>query len=128
MADIKTTYDPNKDLTSFKVTGKLTPADLYDCLAHYFGGSVTLSTLWDITEADLPSATVDEICNLAQYVSKLSDARKGGRTAIISNHDLGFGMSRMLGTFYEMENVPFEIQVFRRLNEARAWIGVGGAR
>ncbi len=127
MANIKTTYDTNKDLTSFIVTGKLTPADLYDCLAHYFGGSVTLSTRWDITEAEVPAAPVDEICSLAQYVRSLSDARIGGKTAILSNDDLGYGMSRMLGTFYELENVPFEIQVFRRRNEATKWLENGSA-
>ena len=126
MVNIRTTCDQNKDLTTFKVTGKITETDLYDCLANYFGVNFTLSTLWDITEADIPAATVDEISNFAQYVRYLSDARKGGKTAIIANDDLGYGMSRMLGTFYELENVPFEIQVFRSLDEGKAWLGNGG--
>ena len=128
MVNINTKYDLNKELTTFKVTGKLTAADLYECLTHYLGGKVTLRTLWDITEAKVPAATVDEVCNLAQYVRNLSDARIGGKTAIISNDDLGYGMSRMLETLYELEHVPFEVQVFRRLDEAEAWIGIGGNR
>ena len=125
MEYIKTTYDPNKDLTSFKVTGKLTAADLYDCVSNFFGGSVTLDTLWDITEAEIPVGSADEISNLAQYVRNLSYARNGGKTAIISNNDLGYGMSRMLGTLYEMEKVRFEIQVFRSIDEATQWLGDG---
>ena len=125
MATIKTTFHPNKDLTTFKVTGKLKPDAIYDCLAAYFEGSVTLRTLWDITEATVPSVTADEICSLAKYVRNLSDARIGGKTAIISNDDLGYGMSRMLGTLYELEHIPFEIQVFRNLDEAMDWIGAG---
>ena len=87
------------------------------------GGRVTLRTLWDITEADVPAATADEICSLAHYVRNISDDRKGGKTAIISSDNLSFGMSRMLGTLYELEHVPFEVQVFRNLEEARGWIG-----
>ena len=63
--------------------------DLYDCLAQYFGGRVTLRTLWDITEAKMPSASTDEICSLAQYVRNQSGARVGGQTAIITKDDLG---------------------------------------
>ncbi len=127
MVNIKKTYDLNKNLTTFKITGQMMAGDLYDCLAQYFGGKVTLRTLWDITEAQIPSATVDEISDLAQYVRNMADARMGGKTAIISKDDLGYGMSRMLGTLYELEQVPFEIQVFRSLEDARAWIGVGGS-
>ncbi len=125
MVNIEKKYNLDKNLTMFKVTGKIMADDLYSCLAQYFGGRVTLRTLWDITEAQIPSATADEISNLAQYVRNLSDTRMGGKTAIVAKDDLGYGMSRMLGTLYELEQVPFEIQVFRCLDEARAWIGVG---
>ncbi|MDJ0889039.1 MAG: hypothetical protein QNI89_17170 [Desulfobacterales bacterium] len=125
MDNIKKTYEPNNDLTTFKVTGKLTGADLYDCVSNFFGGSVTLNTLWDITEAEVPVGSADEISNLAHYVRNLSYARHGGKTAIISHNDLGYGMSRMLGTLYEMEKVPFEIHVFRSIDEATQWLGNG---
>jgi hypothetical protein len=34
-------------------------------------------------------------------------------------------MGRMLETLYGLEQMPFEVQVFKNLAEAMEWIGVG---
>lgn len=99
-------------------------ADFYDCLARYYGGEVTSHTLWDATEIDVSTSNTDEMRELAQHVRKIADTRVGGKTAIVTSDDLGYGMSRMLEAFYEMAQVPFEIQVFRTIAEAKKWLGV----
>jgi hypothetical protein len=44
--------------------------------------------------------------------------------SIVAPADLEYGISRMLSTFAELIDIPFDTQAFRTLSEAAKWIGV----
>jgi hypothetical protein len=124
MGSIETAYDLPRDLTTFKVVGKMGIIDFYDCLETYYEGGVTPLTLWDLTEADVSEISSDEISNFAQYGRNLAEARKGGKTAIVFNDSLDYGLGRMFATYLEMADVPLEIHTSRSLNDAKKWLGI----
>ena len=122
MGEIETTYDLPGNLTIIKAVGKMEPGDFREWTASYYTGPVTLHTLWDLTQADLSQIQAADLRDDAAHTKLLADVRKGGKTAIVSANTLAYGMSRMLEAFYELEEIPFDVQVFHSLEEARAWL------
>ena len=127
MERIETIHDLPKDLTMFKAVGKMTADDFFDCLASYYSRGVTQLTLWDLTEADLSEIATGEIQDFAEYARHLAEARKGGKTAIVFRGHFDFGLGRMFETYLELAGLPLKIHVCRCHNEARKWLGIGGA-
>lgn len=125
MGRIETTYDPLRDLTIFKLAGKVSAVDLFDCLANYCSGAVTLLNLWDDTETDLTAITASEIEDFAEYASHLAEARKSGKTAIVFGRAFEFGLGRMFETYLELAGLPIEVHLCRSIDDARKWLGVG---
>ena len=124
MGRIETTYDPLEDLMIFKLAGKVSAVDLFDCLANYYRGTVTLLNLWDVIETDLTAITASEIEDFAEYASHLAEARKGGKTAIVCGRAFEFGLGRMFESYLELADLPIELHVCRSLDDARKWLGV----
>ena len=124
MGTIKTTYDLPSDLTIIKAMGTMKPSDFQEWTAAYYAGTVTTLAMWDLSEADLSEIRTEDLKMDAVHTKSLADVRKGGKTAIVSGNSLGFGLSRMLSTFYEFEQMPFEVQVFESMDEATKWLGV----
>ena len=124
MGSIETTYDLAHNLTIIKATGRMKPADFREWTAAYYTGTVTLHSLWDLSQADLSDIKTEDLRDDAVQTKDLADVRKGGKTAIVSEKSLEFGIGRMLEVFYGLEDMPFEIQVFYNLDSARRWLGV----
>lgn len=124
MGQIETKFDLSKDVTIIKAVGKMTADDFRQWTKSYYTGTVTQFVLWDITEADLSDLEAADLREDAMHTKDLADVRKGGKTAIATGNDLEYGMSRMLETFYGIEDIPFEVQIFRSIDEAKKWLGV----
>ena len=124
MGTIETTIDMAKDLTLARADGRMVAEDFHEWTAHYSAGATTRFILWDITQADISTLSADDVLNDTSQTKKIADCRKGGKTAIVSGGDLGFGISRMLEIFYEMHHVPIEIRVFRNTEEACEWLAI----
>ena len=124
MGIIETTYDLPKDLTIIKAVGKMKPDDFHEWTARYYAGTVTLHSLWDLTQADLSDISTDDIRYDALQTKYLAIRRKGGKTAIVAGNAFEYGLSRMLETFYDLQEMPFDVQAFRTIDHARDWLGV----
>ena len=124
MGSIETTYDLARDLTIVKATGKMKPDDFQAWTAEYYKGKVTSLCIWDLTQADLSALKTNDLIDDAQQTKSLSSVRKGGKTAIVTGNSLEYGLSRMLEVYYDIENVPFEVQVFDAMDKAEKWLSV----
>ena len=114
--------DPSLDLTTFTLSGEMTLDELLTALASYGKDGPTLYELYDAREMAGQRPSFDEMNNLAGYLSRFSKKRpSGSKTAIVVNQDVDFGLSRMISILTETTTV-FDIQVFRKLEEARAWL------
>ena len=88
--------------------------------------TVTSRILWDVREADFSEISHDDILDHVDFTKQLiADVRQGGKTAVVLDKDmLGFGLSRMRETYFEMEDVPVTMRTFTNIEDALEWLGV----
>ena len=124
MGSISAIYDEIKDLTIVTVKGLITAADLLDWGNRYYQGKITPLILWDVTQADLSTLQADQLNDIAENMSRISEARRGGKTAFVYSKPLEYGIGRMFQAYSEMQHMPFEVQSFQNFEDAMAWLGV----
>ncbi len=124
MGTISAKYETEKDLTIVTVEGVISADDLLDWGNSYYEGQITSLILWDVTKADLSGLQSDKLRKIAEIMSRISEARRGGKTAFVYDNPLEFGIGRMFQAYSEMEDMPFQVQSFRSFHEARKWLGV----
>ena len=76
--------------------------------------------LWDFLDVTEIAVSDEAIREFARARSFEPEARR----ALVAGSDLGFGLARMFATLHD--DAPEEVQVFRSLEEARAWLGTEG--
>ena len=124
MGSISAQYDPEIDLTIVTAKGMITADDLLDWGNRYYKGPITQLILWDVTNADLSALQADQLKQIAENMSRISEARRGGKTAFVYDKPLEYGIGRMFQAYSEMEDMPFKVQSFQSFDEAREWLGV----
>ena len=124
MGTISAKYETEKDLTIVTVEGAISADDLLDWGNSYYEGQITSLILWDVTKADLSGLQSDKLRKIAEIMSRISEARRGGKTGFVYDNPLEFGIGRMFQAYSEMEDMPFQVQSFRSFHEARKWLGV----
>ncbi len=72
-----------------------------------------------LVNVDVPAS---EIQSVAKAASPKVTAKTVRKVAILTSSDLGFGMMRMLATMRERPELV--LNVFRDLEEAKAWLGL----
>ncbi len=78
------------------------------------------SLVLDVTGSEsLAAESIPEIRRVAEYLGPYA-ARIGGRAAVVASSDVHFGLSRV-GSVYS-EGVGVDVQVFRDLESALAWL------
>lgn len=124
MAQIKTLYAKDKDLTFHKIKGLVSAEELIDTMKAFYAKSTTLNVLLDLTEADLSKISTDELRRIISEVRMYADARQGGKTALVFYTDLEYGLGRMVEAFAEIENMPYEFRSYRSMEKAEEWLGI----
>jgi hypothetical protein len=119
--------DKKRNLTIFSLTGELTMNEILGALKSFWEGrELTLNTLWDTRNAVVTKLKSSEIGNIAGFIGQYRnrfEERKNGKAAIVATTDLQYGLSRILETLYQRENVPIKLQPFRTMEEAIQWLG-----
>ncbi len=72
-----------------------------------------------LADVDVPAS---EIQSVAEAASPKVTANTVRKVAILTSSDLGFGMMRMLALMRERPGLA--LNVFRDLEEAKAWLGL----
>ncbi len=124
MGTFETTFERGRDLTRIKVVGKVTADDFHKWTATYYAGPTTLLNLWDLREADLSHIGSDDLIDDAERSKKFGHVRQGGKTAVVSDKALEFGIARMRAVYAEIVGMPFEFQVFQSMEDALKWLGL----
>lgn len=75
-------------------------------------------------QADLSAINTEDLMDDAERSRRVAHLRRGGKTAVVTQNTLEFGMSRMREAFGEIEKMPFEFQTFRNFDDTRAWLGI----
>ena len=79
------------------------------------------SILWDFRSAVSKPLTADDVKGIVSFLEKGRDVRgEDYKVAIVSQRDADFGMARMYEGY--TGRLPFEVMVFRGLEDALKWI------
>lgn len=80
-------------------------------------------TVWDLREADLADAPVEDLRRVVAINARFGDQRAGARSALRVARDVDYGIVRMFQVF--AEKLPQTFRVFRAPEEAIAWAAAG---
>lgn len=119
---ITTIRDEARDLTAHLCEGRVAIEEIAETIRKFYSGVPTRHVLWDLTEADVSDIHSSQIESLADLVKSIAHSRSGGKTALVAASDLSFGLSRVYQALAEITDQASELQVFRSVEEARAWI------
>ena len=113
-----------QDLTYVTASGVLTAADFHAWIETYYAGSYTSFVLWDLTTADVSGIDTEEVRAIVEHTRKFAKLRQGGKTAFVFDDPYHFGMGRMFEAYAEMDEMAFDIHLFRNFDDARKWLGI----
>ncbi len=120
---IETQVDKSKKLTIFTISGTITASEFASAIRSFYAGEVTLYSLWDLRNGKI-KATDNDVWNLARSASTLNlSSRIGGKTALVAGKGRPIGLARMYQVITDTMTLPFEIKVFRSIEEAHNWLG-----
>jgi len=119
---IRKSTDTERDLTVQTCLGDVSAREIREAIVSVYDGEPTRHQLWDLTGANLAAIQKESIREFAKLVADHGNSRPGGKTAIVSPVDLGFGLARMYGAMADITGQQVQVRVFRSLDEANAWI------
>ena len=112
------------DLTIHEATEQVTTHDIISLLKEFYQTRVTTYLIWDLHKGGNPELSKDDMQNIIGISLEYGDLRESGKTAIVTDNDLYFGISRMFEIYSEMEaDLSLQVRVFRTFKQAIAWFG-----
>ena len=124
MARIETIIDSQNDLSVFTVNGSLIADEIIERVEEYYTRHPTKLVLWIMGEVDLTAITSAGIERIIQIAKKHTGKRQEGKTAIVGSKDVDYGLARMYEAYAGLENLPYEYNIFKDVDEAKEWLGV----
>jgi hypothetical protein len=122
VATIERIFESKCKLTIFTVLGRVAVKAIMEETAWFNNGNVTKNVLWDFTGADVSELFQADISSISTSSRNNLTAREGGKTAIVAQSDLAFGISRMYGIMMESQGFHFNTMPFRDMDKAMEWI------
>lgn len=113
------------DIVFVTAVDAITFTEMMEMLAHIYQGASPLRILWDFREGTAVNLKYDHLVAMADYVSKFSEKRKRGKTALVILRDVDYGIFRTLATFKDIKEIPFILQAFHDYDEALRWLKSG---
>ena len=90
----------------------------------HVAGYHELGEMTYVTDIAIPS--IHRVRDLAMTAAEMDPTDTKAKFAIVAPEDLGFGLGRMFQAYREMEKASRkEVGVFRTLEEAFEWLGIG---
>jgi hypothetical protein len=114
--------DKAKDITIFKVTGVLSFDIVLPVVKSFYDDDPTNHVLWDLIDTTEVQLTSEEVEAIAKFSPRYEGKRAVGKTAIVAQKDIFFGLSRMFEIQSNINEAPYPIMVFRSMSEAHQWI------
>jgi len=123
---ITSQVDKTKNLVIYTLTGELTLDDIQSTIKSFWEAQeLTLNALWDARRAKLTNLESSDMESITAFIGQYThrfEERKGGKSAVVASSDLQYGLSRILGTLYEIKDFPTKLQTFRQMDEAMEWL------
>ncbi len=113
-----------KDLTVFTWTGQVTFPEIVDSLGAYGKDGPTFYELYDLRELKGERLSTLDIDRLVDHLDRFANYRpKNSKTAVVVRADVDFGISKTIALLTDIDGVvPYQINVFRDMDEAVRWL------
>ncbi len=123
---IECRFDPEQSLLICTVTGELTFDQLVDLQDKYFEKYTTKNLIVDISLASadhLDSRDIESIVQISDMRKNLRPAHS--KTAIVATSPAAYGLGMTYAICSEFKELPWDLSVFKSMDEALSWIGPG---
>ena len=122
--------NPSTGLISINIEGRITLNLIKEAMERVFKDPHfrrSADILWDVREAETATASTEEVMKLMELVESFREIRgENYRVAVVVGKESDFGMARMLEMY--VDAMPFQMMVFRSMDQARRWIGQNTTR
>ncbi len=122
MADIRFSKDLEHQLTIVEVSGAVTADQIVDVITEHNRQAITRNVLWDLTGATYLELQSFDVSNFVAATQEYVRKREGGKTAIVTSTDLGFGFSRMFEMLQSTSQTAVVHQAFKSREKALQWL------
>lgn len=122
MKHIGKRYEKTADLTIFRVIGPVTPQEIKEAINEFYEGITTKNVLWDLARGNFELISNVDIQEFVSIPKSQYMARKGGKSAIVADTDLAYGMARVYEARSQAASLPFETKIFRNIEDAFQWL------
>jgi len=119
---VKTVIDQERDITEHIASGDVIDDEMFEAQREFYDNGPTSLQLWDMTECSVTGVTIGGMRTFIEKASRQGVARKNGKTAVVVNSQLQYGLARMAEAFAEFASIPFAFRVFRERDEAVVWL------
>ena len=112
------------DLLIVTVTGNLSSDEIISVVKEYYPTGKIKNAIWDMLEGSAVTIKQQGFRDIAKAAKKstANGFRQGGKTVYVGSKSVEYGICRMYTAIAEMTGVSVEYNVFRTLDEARAWL------
>lgn len=116
--------DRSKQLTICRATGMLSFDEVTASIRSFYAANPTLTVLCDLRRASAEQISSKDVRQIAELIRQFNKDRQGGRTAIVSESGVTYGVARMLETIISIPGNDFgyQLRVFRDINIASEWL------
>lgn len=122
MPEIEKSIDESRKITFYDASGVVSAQDIIASNTEFYENEPTALLLWDFTRADLSGLSTEDLQGIVAGARRLAHLRPAGKTAIVAQSSLEFGMGRMYETFTEIWKHPIPHRVFKSREEALEWL------
>ena len=112
--------DEARQLTVFTAQGPLEVDEILKIISDFLTHHPTNKVLWDLRQASLNQWRVQEIERMIEFISPLAHNRPQGKTALLTQRDVDFGLTRMAAA--HAQNLPIQYMSFKSLDQAMEWL------
>ncbi len=118
--------DREKGLTVFQVSGRVSDEAFRKSIEGFYGDGPTPSVLIDLRKAEGEGVqfTHERVTRMTDFVESVRKGRDAGKTALVTDSDVLYGLCRMVESYLQGGSVP--VRTFRTLESAMKWLEEGG--
>lgn len=111
-------------LLIMEVHGDMVCSDAVSAVSEHYANDTVKDVIWDFMDGSNLQMTDRDFKALASAVKKIVDQgyRKGGRTVLVGNKTVEYGLVRMYAIMAETMGVKISYNAFKTLDEAKRWL------
>ena len=120
---LSTTIDSEAGLATHTITGELSLEDVMEGMVTLFTNPLfrpDMAILVDISAGSAKTLSQDDIVEFVNLTRALGDKRGSGRSAILADKDLDFGIGRIIQAL--LDDTSRSLRVFRDRQACLDWL------